>query len=192
MNACGSGTKIEMRRLHVSRVTVYRYAKPVAFEHRMMFIVRLTDDSWSPQAQQRFSRSAPSTKPAYPNMIEEVRFAGDSPLEGEGFEPSVPETDSAFVTSAFRSLNTHPRRGSGSLDRGAEGSNRPPSTGDLQPLGPSRDARPEDPPSIRFAARLLELSAAIEPLSNARWRTLISCWKAAFRRAGKKPGIPSK
>src|ERR1700738_2099771 len=68
---------IEMRRLHVSRVTVYRYAKPVAFEHRMMFIVRLTDDSWSPQEQQRFSRSAPSTNPAYPNMIEEVRFPPD-------------------------------------------------------------------------------------------------------------------
>jgi hypothetical protein len=81
---------IEMRRLHVSRVTVYRYAKPVAFEHRMMFIVRLTDDSWSPQEQQRFSRSAPSTNPAYPNMIEEVRFAPDSPFEGDGFEPSVP------------------------------------------------------------------------------------------------------
>jgi hypothetical protein len=81
---------IEMRRLHVSRVTVYRYAKPVAFEHRMMFIVRLTDDSWSPQEQQRFSRSAPSTNPAYPNMIEEVRFAPDSPLEGDGFELSVP------------------------------------------------------------------------------------------------------
>jgi hypothetical protein len=47
-------------------------------------------------------------------------------------------------------------------------------------------------PTVCNAARLLELSAAIEPLSNARWRTLISCWKAAFPRAGKKPGIPSK
>ena len=27
---------------------------------------------------------------AYPNMIEEVRFAVDSLLEGDGFEPSVP------------------------------------------------------------------------------------------------------
>jgi len=32
----------------------------------------------------------PSTDRAYPNMIEEVRFAPDSALEGEGFEPSVP------------------------------------------------------------------------------------------------------
>jgi hypothetical protein len=27
---------------------------------------------------------------------EKVRFAADSPLEGEGFEPSVPERDYAF------------------------------------------------------------------------------------------------
>jgi len=32
----------------------------------------------------------PSTDRAYPNMIEEVRFAPDSALEGDGFEPSVP------------------------------------------------------------------------------------------------------
>jgi hypothetical protein len=32
----------------------------------------------------------PSTDRAYPNMIEEVRFAPDSALEGAGFEPSVP------------------------------------------------------------------------------------------------------
>ena len=32
----------------------------------------------------------PSTDRAYPNMIEEVRFAPDSALEGDGFELSVP------------------------------------------------------------------------------------------------------
>jgi len=32
----------------------------------------------------------PSTDRAYPNMIEEVRFAPDSALEEAGFEPSVP------------------------------------------------------------------------------------------------------
>jgi len=32
----------------------------------------------------------PSTDRAYPNMIEEVRFAPDSALEGDRFEPSVP------------------------------------------------------------------------------------------------------
>jgi hypothetical protein len=36
----------------------------------------------------------PSTDRAYPNMIEEVRFAPDSALEGAGFEPSVPHTKS--------------------------------------------------------------------------------------------------
>jgi hypothetical protein len=34
----------------------------------------------------------PSTDRAYPNMIEEVRFAPDSALEGDGFEPSVPRS----------------------------------------------------------------------------------------------------
>ena len=29
-----------------------------------------------------------------PTMIEEIRFAGDSPLEGDGFEPSVPRSRS--------------------------------------------------------------------------------------------------
>ena len=35
-------------------------------------------------------------------MIEEIRFAGDSPLEGDGFEPSVPrQQDNAFRDSSF-------------------------------------------------------------------------------------------
>ena len=34
----------------------------------------------------------PSTDRAYPNMIEEVRFAPDSALEGDGFEPWVPRS----------------------------------------------------------------------------------------------------
>ena len=38
----------------------------------------------------------PSTDRAYPNMIEEVRFAPDSALEGEGFEPSVPRRGQHF------------------------------------------------------------------------------------------------
>jgi hypothetical protein len=35
-------------------------------------------------------------------LIEEVRFAADSPLEGDGFEPSVPrQKDNAFRDSSF-------------------------------------------------------------------------------------------
>src|SRR5882757_216342 len=35
-------------------------------------------------------------------LIEEVRFAVDSPLEGDGFEPSVPrQKDNAFRDSSF-------------------------------------------------------------------------------------------
>ena len=39
----------------------------------------------------------PSTDRAYPNMIEEVRFAPDSALEGTGFEPSVPGRERVVV-----------------------------------------------------------------------------------------------
>ena len=38
----------------------------------------------------------PSTDRAYPNMIEEVRFAPDSALEGDGFEPSVPRRETTL------------------------------------------------------------------------------------------------
>ena len=43
----------------------------------------------------------PSTDRAYPNMIEEVRFAPDSALEGAGFEPSVPRLLSAQVPAGM-------------------------------------------------------------------------------------------
>jgi hypothetical protein len=47
-------------------------------------------------------------------LIEEVRFARDSPLEGDGFEPSVPRDGQRFATWAIRSLSTHtPRESSG-------------------------------------------------------------------------------
>src|SRR6202022_5135241 len=45
-------------------------------------------------------RHGPLSDRAYPNMIEEVRFAPDSPVEGEGFEPSVPRK--APDTDAFK------------------------------------------------------------------------------------------
>ena len=44
----------------------------------------------------------PSTDRAYPNMIEEVRFAPDSALEGDGFEPSVPRLLWSLVQLAAR------------------------------------------------------------------------------------------
>jgi hypothetical protein len=35
-------------------------------------------------------QQTPSRLANFPALIEEVRFARDSPLEGDGFEPSVP------------------------------------------------------------------------------------------------------
>ena len=45
-------------------------------------------------------------------MIEEVRFAADSPLEGDGFEPSVPGTkEPVFVAeSELRGPTGQPKR----------------------------------------------------------------------------------
>jgi hypothetical protein len=44
-------------------------------------------------------------------LIEEVRFAGDSLLEGDGFEPSVPrQKDNAFRDSSFPNMRARHRR----------------------------------------------------------------------------------
>jgi hypothetical protein len=40
--------------------------------------------------------------------IEEVRFARDSPVEGTGFEPSVPRRDGIFETAPFELSGTAP------------------------------------------------------------------------------------
>src|ERR1700730_4836897 len=60
-----------------------------------------------------------------------VRFAPDSPVEGPGFEPSVPrKRDSAFTTLLVRSFRSHLPRDSGSLDRGPSGRMPVPSRGE--------------------------------------------------------------
>jgi hypothetical protein len=43
-------------------------------------------------------------------LIEEVGFATDSPLEGDGFEPSVPEPRNVRSRALFRSDRGHYRR----------------------------------------------------------------------------------
>jgi len=47
-----------------------------------------------------------------PTMIEEVRFAADSPLEGAGFEPSVPRERVCAFRDHVHSLQSvrHPLR----------------------------------------------------------------------------------
>jgi hypothetical protein len=65
-------------------------------------------------------------------LIEEVRFAADSLLEGTGFEPSVPRRDGIFETAPFELSGTAPSvRRAGSFARESKGSN-PTSLGHLK------------------------------------------------------------
>ena len=61
--------------------------------------------------------------------IEEVRFARDSPLEGDGFEPSVPRKETNLVGRP-RSIprNSPSAKETGSFSPGTDGSNPPPSS----------------------------------------------------------------
>jgi hypothetical protein len=65
--------------------------------------------------------------PVQRQSCREVRFAADSPVEGEGFEPSVPrETDNAFRDCPCSTTPAIPlpRQRTGSFAPGTEGSNR--------------------------------------------------------------------
>jgi hypothetical protein len=65
-------------------------------------------------------------------LIEEIRFADDSPAEGTGFEPSVPRRDGIFETAPFELSGTAPSvRRAGSFARESKGSN-PTSLGHLK------------------------------------------------------------
>ena len=50
-------------------------------------------------------------QPIFGAPIEEVRFARDSPLEGDGFEPSVPRQSALFETAPFELAFPMPREG---------------------------------------------------------------------------------
>jgi hypothetical protein len=83
-------------------------------------------------SSQRFRRRAPL--PPYSDatemaaMIEEVRFAADSPLEGDGFEPSVPHKKQPFLAAPVRSRNSPSATKIGSFVPGTDGSNPSPSS----------------------------------------------------------------
>src|ERR1700749_4656674 len=49
------------------------------------------------------------------SLIEEVRFASDSPLEGDGFEPSVPHKKTTLLAARARSRNSPSARKTGSF-----------------------------------------------------------------------------
>src|ERR1700731_4798647 len=60
-----------------------------------------------------------------------VRFARDSPVEGDGFEPSVPRKETTLVGHP-RSIprNSPSAKETGSFAPGTDGSNPPPSSGE--------------------------------------------------------------
>ena len=49
--------------------------------------------------------------PSVPDSIEDVRFAADSPLEGDGFEPLGPRKRTLFETAPFELTFPMPREG---------------------------------------------------------------------------------
>jgi hypothetical protein len=59
------------------------------------------------------------------------RFAPDSLLEGDGFEPSVPHKKQPFLAAPVRSRNSPSATKIGSFVPGTDGSNPSPSTGEL-------------------------------------------------------------
>src|ERR1700724_4485089 len=55
--------------------------------------------------------------------MEEVKFAYDSLLEGDGFEPSVPHKKQPFLAAPVRSRNSPSATKTGSFVPGTDGSN---------------------------------------------------------------------
>jgi hypothetical protein len=64
----------------------------------------------------------------YVRLPKKARFARDSPLEGDGFEPSVPHKKQAFLAAPVRSRNSPSTTKTGSFVPGTDGSNPSPSS----------------------------------------------------------------
>ena len=64
-----------------------------------------------------------------------IRFAPDSPVEGDGFEPSVPHKKQPSLAAPVRSRNSPSATKTGSFVPGTDGSNPSPSTGESCPNG---------------------------------------------------------
>src|ERR1700720_3154388 len=60
----------------------------------------------------------------------QLRFAPDSLLEGDGFEPSVPHKKQPFLAAPVRSRNSPSATKTGSFVPGTDGSNPSPSSGE--------------------------------------------------------------
>src|ERR1700724_869669 len=62
--------------------------------------------------------------------MEEVKFAYDSLLEGDGFEPSVPHKKQPFLAAPVRSRNSPSATKTDSFVPGTDGSNPSPFSGE--------------------------------------------------------------
>jgi hypothetical protein len=141
-------------------------------------------------SSQRFRRRAPL--PPYSDatemaaMFEEVRFAADSPLEGDGFEPSVPrQKDNAFRDSSFATCARHRRLRKRSPPRPAAASSS---------CGPRSDERRTHSPTRRSSAptaRHHHPFALIPALCFFRVR-FISCSGAVALSRGRAPPLANR
>ena len=84
------------------------------------------DAWWAGYGRDRCAR--PETGSIGGRQGEEVRFAADSPLGGDGFEPSVPHKKQPFLAAPVRSRNSPSPTKTGSFVPGTDGSNPSPSS----------------------------------------------------------------
>jgi hypothetical protein len=92
----------------------YLGARGLMASHASTFIATRRKRAWKQKA----------TVVTLPARSPRSRFATDSPLEGDGFEPSVPREEEPFVETVLSDFSAT------SLPRGTEGSDLAPSAGE--------------------------------------------------------------
>ena len=117
----------------------------------------------------RLCRPRRSPRPAHPRKPRLLdvgrripardRFAPDSPLEGDGFEPSVPHKKQPFLAAPVRSRNSPSATKTGSFVPGTDGSNPSPSSGESAAnLTFERASSAGPPEQFRVASRAVPAS----------------------------------
>jgi len=90
---------------------------------------RANFQSIRPVGTQSTSLTVPKLPPSPPRSSPAAaRFVADSPLEGDGFEPSVPHKKQPFLAAPVRSRNSPSATKTGSFVPGTDGSNPSPSS----------------------------------------------------------------
>jgi hypothetical protein len=98
-----------------------------------------------------------------------TEFADDSPLEGDGFEPSVPHKKQPFLAAPVRSRNSPSATKTGSFAPGTDGSNPSPSSGEsANHRSLEEDAKiAQEHPAKLSAATVRPGRGAVKPLLHA-------------------------